>query len=157
MDETLEMDVIGDEVLHKEDRKFPLGNGQYVGDIGTVINSMIVHAQIHGGLAQGIGQALRESEAYDVDSGQILARSSLDYGIQRADDLIDFAGEPDESQPCTHNPLSAKGCGESSSIGAPAALVSAVLDALDPLSVDDIGRPLTPICVWSAIPEAKSG
>ena len=157
MDETLEMDVIGDEVLHKEDRKFPLGNGQYVGDIGTVINSMIVHAQIHGGLAQGIGQALRESEAYDVDSGQILARSSLDYGIPRADDLIDFAGEPDESQRCTHNPLGTKGCGESSSIGAPAALVSAVLDSLDPLGVDDIGRPLTPICVWSAIPEAKSG
>tara|TARA_Y100001934_G_scaffold262710_1_gene337491 strand:+ start:1412 stop:1885 length:474 start_codon:yes stop_codon:yes gene_type:complete len=157
MDETLETDVIGDEVLHKEDRKLPLGNGQHVGDIGTVVNSMIVHAQIHGGLAQGIEQALKESEAYDVDSGQIQARSSLNYGIPHADDLIDFAGEPNESQTCTQTPLGAKGCGESSSISAPAALVSAVLDALDPLGADDIGRPLTPLCVWSAIPEAKSG
>ena len=111
---------------------------------------------IHGGLAQGIGPALSESETYKVDSGQILARSFLDYDIPRTDDLIDFAGEPDESQPCTNIPLGTKGCGESGSIGAPAALVSAVLDALDPLGVDDIGRPLIPLCVWSAIPEAKS-
>lgn len=157
MDGTLETGVIGNEVLHKEDRKFPLGKGQYFSDIGTVINSMIVHAQIHGGLAQVIGQALRESEAYDVDSGQILASSSLDFGIQRVDDLIDFAGEPDESRPCTHNPLGAKGCGESGSIGARAALVSVVLDALDPLGVDDINMPLTPLCVWNAPPKVKSG
>ena len=127
-----------------------------VDDIGTVINPMIVHAQIHGGLAQGIGQALTESAAYDPDSGQILAGSFLDYGMPRADDLIDFEGELDESQPCTHNPLGAKGCGESGSIGAPAALVSAVLDALGPLGVDDIDMPLTPLCVWNAIQKAKA-
>ena len=155
MDGTLETGVIGDEVLRKEDRKFPHGKGQYVGHIGTVINSMIVHSHIHGGLAQGVGYALRESEAYDVDSGPILAGWFLDYGIPRADDLIVFAGEPNESQPCTHNPLGAKGCGESGSIGAPAALVSAVLDALNPLGVDDIDMPLTPLCIWNAIPEAK--
>ena len=155
MDRTLETGVVGDGLLRKKDRNFSNGKGQYVGDIGTIINSMIVRAQIHGGLAQGIGLALRESETYKVDSGQILARSFLDYGIPRTDDLIDFAGEPDESQPCTNNPLGTKGCGESGSIGAPAALVSAVLDALDPLGVDDIGRPLIPLCVWSAIPEAK--
>ena len=156
MDRTLETGVVGDGLLRKKDRNFSHGKGQYVGDIDTIINSMIVRAQIHGGLAQGIGLALRESETYKVDSGQILARSFLDYGIPRTDDLIAFAGEPDESQPCTNNPLGTKGCGESASIGAPAALVSAVLDALDPLGVDDIGRPLIPLCVWSAIPEAKS-
>lgn len=127
-----------------------------VDDIGTVINPMIVHAQIHGGLAQGIGQALTESAAYDPDSGQILAGSFLDYGMPRADDLINFTGELDESQPCTHNPLGAKGCGESGSIGSPAALVSAVLDALGPLGVTDIEMPLTPLCIWNAIQKGKS-
>ena len=156
MDRTLETGVVGDGLLRKKDRNFPHGKDQYVGDIGTIINSMIVRAQIHGGLAQGIGPALSESETYEVDSGQILAISFLDYGIPRTDDLIDFAGKPDESQACTNNPLGTKGCGESGSIGAPAALVSAVLDALDPLGVDDVGGPLIPLFVWSAIPEAKS-
>ena len=127
-----------------------------VDDIGTVINPMIVHAQIHGGLAQGIGQALTESAAYDPDSGQILAGSFLDYGMPRADDFIAFEGELDESQPCTHNPLGAKGCGESGSIGSPAALVSAVLDALAPLGVTDIEMPLTPLRVWKTIRDAET-
>lgn len=127
-----------------------------VDDIGTVINPMIVHAQVHGGLAQGIGQALTENVAYDADSGQILAGSFLDYGMPRADDLIDFEGELDESQPCTHNPLGAKGCGESGSIGSPAALVSAVLDALGPLGVTDIEMPLTPLRVWETIRKAET-
>jgi len=127
-----------------------------VDDIGTVINPMIVNAQIHGGLAQGIGQALTESAAYDPDSGQILAGSFLDYGMPRADDFIAFEGELDESQPCTHNPLGAKGCGESGSIGSPAALVSAVLDALAPLGVTDIELPLTPLRVWKTIRDAET-
>lgn len=122
-----------------------------VDDIGTVINPMIVHAQIHGGLAQGIGQAMTENAAYDPESGQILAGSFLDYGMPRADDLVNFTGELDESQPCTHNPLGAKGCGESGCIGSPAALVSAVLDALGPLGVTDIDMPLTPLRIWDAI------
>jgi aerobic carbon-monoxide dehydrogenase large subunit len=128
-----------------------------VDDIGTVINPMIVHAQIHGGLAQGIGQALTENAAYDPDSGQILTGSFLDYGMPRADDLINFTGELDESQPCTHNPLGAKGCGESGSIGSPAALVSAVLDALGPMGVTDIEMPLTPLRVWTTIQKATAG
>lgn len=127
-----------------------------VDDIGTVINPMIVHAQIHGGLAQGIGQALTESAAYDPESGQILTGSFLDYCVPRADDLIWFEGELDESQPCTHNPLGAKGCGESGSIGSPAALVSAVLDALAPLGVTDIEMPLTPLRVWETIRKAET-
>jgi carbon-monoxide dehydrogenase large subunit len=126
-----------------------------VDDIGTVINPMIVHAQIHGGLAQGIGQALTENAVYDPESGQILAGSFMDYGIPRADDLIQFEGELDVSQPCTHNPLGAKGCGESGSIGSPAALASAVLDALGPLGVIDIDIPLTPLRVWETIQAAE--
>ena len=100
-----------------------------VDDVGTVINPLIVEGQIHGGLAQGLGQALLEHCAYD-DGGQLVAGSFMDYAIARADDLPDFVTECDESQPCTHNPLGAKGCGEAGSIGTPAALVSAALDAL---------------------------
>ena len=126
-----------------------------VDDIGTVINPMIVEAQVHGGLAQGIGQAMMEGCVYDAGSAQILTGSFMDYGIPRADDLVDFRGELDESQPCTHNPLGAKGCGESGSIGAPAAIVSAVLDALGPLGVTDIDMPVTPQRIWRALQDAK--
>src|SRR5499426_1754817 len=89
-----------------------------VDDIGTVINPMIVEGQIHGGLAQGLGQAMREHCVYDPANGQLLSASFLDYGIPRADDLPDIVSECDESQPCTHNPLGAKGCGEAGTIGA---------------------------------------
>ena len=122
-----------------------------VDDIGTAINPMIVEGQIHGGLAQGIGQAMMENVVYDADTGQPLAGSFMDYAMPRADDLPSFVSELDETQPCTHNPLGAKGCGESGSIGAPAALVAAVLDALAPWGVTDIGMPLTPERVWRAM------
>lgn len=122
-----------------------------VDDIGTVINPMIVEAQVHGGLAQGIGQAMMERCAYEGETAQILTGSFMDYCLPRADDLVAFRGELDESQPCTHNPLGAKGCGESGSIGAPAAVVSAVLDALAPLGVTDIEMPVTPFTIWRAI------
>ena len=128
-----------------------------VDDVGTVINPMIVEGQIHGGLAQGIGQAMMEDVVYDGESGQPLAGSFMDYAMPRADDLPDFVSELDETQPCTHNPLGAKGCGESGSIGAPAALVAAVLDALAPFGVTDIGMPLTPERVWRAMEEGRAG
>ena len=128
-----------------------------VDDVGTVINPMIVEGQVHGGLAQGIGQALMEDVVYDRESGQPLAGSFMDYAMPRADDLPSFVSELDESQPCTHNPLGAKGCGESGSIGAPAALVAAVLDALAPLGVEDIGMPLTAERVWRAMEGARGG
>src|SRR5262245_29053696 len=124
-----------------------------VDDIGTVINPLIVDGQVHGGLAQGIGQGLLEHCAYD-DGGQLVSGSFMDYAIARADDLPDFITECDESQPCTHNPLGAKGCGEAGSIGSPAALVSAALDALGPLGVTDLEMPLTPERVWRAVGEA---
>jgi len=124
-----------------------------VDDIGIVINPMIVEGQIHGGLAQGVGQALLEHCAYD-GGGQLVSGSFMDYAIARADDLPSFVTECDESQPCTHNPLGAKGCGEAGSIGSPAALVSAALDALGHLGVTDLEMPLTPERVWQKIRNA---
>src|SRR6478672_3249558 len=125
-----------------------------VDDIGTVVNPMIVEGQIHGGLALGLGQALFERCAYD-GGGQLLAGSFMDYAVARADDLPLFITECDESQPCTHNPLGAKGCGEAGSIGAPAAVVSAALDALAGLGVTDLEMPITPEQVWRRIGEAR--
>ncbi len=121
-----------------------------VDDVGTVINPIIVEGQVQGGLAQGIGQALLERCVYE--DGQLLSASFLDYAMPRADDLPNFVSRFDQSQPCTHNPLGAKGCGESGTIGAPAAVVSAVLDAL---GLDDLEMPLTPERVWRAIRAAR--
>jgi carbon-monoxide dehydrogenase large subunit len=122
-----------------------------VDDIGTVINPMIVEGQVEGGLAQGIGQALLEHAAVDAQSGQVLAGSFLDYALPRAGDLPAFHTETDESQPYPLNPLGAKGCGESGTIGAPAAIVGAVLDALAPLGIDHVDMPLTPKRLWEVL------
>ena len=107
-----------------------------------------------GGVAQGLGQALREHCVYDR-GGQLLSGSFMDYALPRAGDMPPVISELDESQPCTHNPLGAKGCGEAGSIGAPAAIVSAVLEALRPLGIGDIQLPLTPERVWQAIHGAR--
>jgi carbon-monoxide dehydrogenase large subunit len=115
---------------------------------------MIVEGQIHGGVAQGLGQAICEHCVYDR-SGQLLSGSFMDYSLPRASDLPAIASELDESQPCTHNPLGAKGCGEAGAIAAPAAIVSAVLDALSPLGVAEIDMPLTPEVVWRAMAAAQ--
>jgi carbon-monoxide dehydrogenase large subunit len=122
-----------------------------VDDVGTVINPMIVEGQIQGGIAQGLGQALRERCLYDPESGQLLSGSFMDYAVPRATDMPEVVSELDESQPCTHNPLGAKGCGEAGSIGAPTAIVGAVLDALRLLGVTDIEMPLTSERVWKAV------
>ena len=122
-----------------------------VDDVGIVINPMIVEGQVHGGLAQGIGQAMLEDVIYDAASGQLISGSLMDYAVPRADDLPSFHSEVDESQPCTHNPLGAKGCGESGTIGAPAVLVAATLDALSDYGVTDIAMPLTPERIWRAM------
>jgi carbon-monoxide dehydrogenase large subunit len=126
-----------------------------VDDVGTVINPMIVEGQIHGGVAQGLGQALHEHCIYDA-TGQLLSGSFMDYSLPRAADLPLIESALDESQPCTHNPLGAKGCGEAGAIAAPAAIVSAVLDALSPLGVSEIDMPLTPEAVWRAIASARN-
>jgi len=122
-----------------------------VDDVGTVINPMIVEGQIQGGIAQGLGQALCEHCVYDTENGQLLSGSFMDYALPRASDMPKIVSVFDESQPCPHNPLGAKGCGEAGSIGAPTAIVSAVLEAVRPLGVTNIQLPLTPERIWNAI------
>lgn len=120
-----------------------------VDDVGNVINPMIVDGQIHGGLAQGIGQALHEGIIYD-DDGQLTNASYMDYCMPRADDLPSF--EIDRKvTPCPHNPLGVKGAGEAGCIGSTPAVVNAVMDALSPWGVKDLEMPLTSQKVWSAI------
>jgi carbon-monoxide dehydrogenase large subunit len=123
-------------------------------DFGRIVNPMIVEGQVHGGLAQGIGQALYENCVYD-ESGQLLTGSYLDYAMPRADDVPSFHVMT-ECTPCTHNALGVKGCGEAGAIGAPPAVINAILDALAPLGVTDVPMPATPHVVWSAIQAAKS-
>src|SRR4051812_16316032 len=124
-------------------------------DFGNIINPMIVEGQVHGGLAQGIGQALLEQCVYDQESGQLLTGSLMDYALPRADDLPNF-NVSHTVTPCTHNPLGAKGCGEAGAIGAPAALMNAVMDALAPVGVTHLDMPASPHRVWQAIRAARA-
>jgi carbon-monoxide dehydrogenase large subunit len=126
-----------------------------VDDLGMIINPMICEGQIHGGIAQGAGQALWENVAYDA-SGQLLTGSFLDYGMPRAEDFPAFVSELVEI-PAKTNPLGIKGIGESGTIGAPPTIVNAVLDALRPLGVEHIDMPLTPVRIWNAINAALQG
>jgi carbon-monoxide dehydrogenase large subunit len=120
-----------------------------VDDVGNVINPMIVDGQIHGGVAQGVGQALFEGALYD-ESGQLTSGSYMDYTMPRADDLPSF--EVDRTvTPCPHNPLGVKGAGEAGAIGSTPAVVNAVVDALSPFGIKDIRMPMTPERVWQAI------
>ena len=126
-----------------------------VDDFGTIINPMIVEGQVHGGLVQGIGQALMEQCVYDRETGQLLTGSFMDYTMPRADDFPEFKiGH--ECTPCTTNPLGTKGCGEAGAIGSPPAVINAVLDALSALGVTDFDMPASPHRVWSAIQSAKA-
>jgi len=118
-----------------------------VDDFGNIINPMIVEGQVHGGLAQGIGQALLEGCVYDKESGQLLTATYMDYAMPRADDLPNFTVGTHVT-PCTHNPLGVKGCGEAGAIGSPPALINAITHAI---GVRDIAMPATPERVWRAI------
>jgi carbon-monoxide dehydrogenase large subunit len=124
-------------------------------DIGRVINPMIVDGQMHGGLAQGIGQALLEDCVYDED-GQLLTASYMNYTMPRAADFPNF-NVGNHVTHCTHNPLGAKGVGEVGAIGVPPAVINAVIDALRPVGVTDIEMPATSERVWAAIQAAKGG
>ncbi|MEM8931834.1 MAG: molybdopterin cofactor-binding domain-containing protein [Acidobacteriota bacterium] len=118
-------------------------------DVGNVINPMIVDGQVHGGLAQGIGQALWEEAVYD-ENGQLLTGTLLDYALPRAHRLPDF--ETDRTvTPCPHNPLGVKGVGEAGAIASPAAVANAVVDALAPFGVEHLDMPLTAEKVWRAM------
>ncbi len=123
-----------------------------VDDAGNIMHPVIVEGQLHGGVAQGLGQALMEACVYDQETGQLLSGSFLDYGMPRAHHMPrSMTIENDETQPFTLNPLGAKGAGEAGTIAAPAALVLAVRDALLPLGVDAPEMPLTPARLWAAL------
>ena len=126
-----------------------------VDDFGTIINPMIVEGQVHGGLVQGIGQALLENCVYDKETGQLLTGSFMDYAMPRADDFPQFKLDT-VCTPCSHNPLGTKGCGEAGAIGSPPAVINAVLDALAPLGVKEFDMPASPSRVWEAIVKAKA-
>jgi carbon-monoxide dehydrogenase large subunit len=116
---------------------------------------MIVEGQVHGGLAQGIGQALLEAAVYDTESGQLLSGSYADYAMPRADDVPSFKVDT-QVTPCTHNPLGVKGCGEAGAIGSPPAVISAIVDALKEFGVTDVQMPATPSRVWHTIQNARA-
>jgi carbon-monoxide dehydrogenase large subunit len=111
---------------------------------------MIVEGQVHGGIAQGIGQAMLENAVYD-ENGQLLTGSYMDYCMPRADDVPSFKVHTMPGTPCTHNPLGVKGCGEAGAIGAPPAVINAIVDALKEYGVDHMDMPATPEKVWRAI------
>jgi carbon-monoxide dehydrogenase large subunit len=120
-------------------------------DFGTIINPMIVEGQVHGGVAQGIGQALLEQVVYD-DSGQLITGSFMDYAMPRADDVPFYTIEH-SSTPCPNNPLGIKGCGEAGAIGAPPAVINAITDAI---GNNDLAMPATPARVWAALNAVKT-
>jgi len=121
-------------------------------DFGVLMNPMLAEGQVHGGVAQGIGQAITEHTVYDED-GQLLTATFMDYAMPRADDIpmIDFHTEV---IPSTANPLGMKGCGEAGTVGALGAVANAVQDALWPLGVRKVDLPFTPNRVWHMIQEA---
>jgi carbon-monoxide dehydrogenase large subunit len=119
-------------------------------DFGNIINPMIVEGQVHGGLAQGIGQALLENVQYDKETGQLLTASFMDYAMPRADDLPSFTLSH-QNTPCPGNPLGIKGCGEAGAIGSPPALINAITDAI---GHNRLTMPATPMKVWQAMQAA---
>ena len=122
-------------------------------DFGHVMNPLIVQGQVHGGVGQGIGQALLENTTYD-EGGQLLSGSFMDYAMPRADDVPFYIVDHSCNTPCTHNPLGVKGCGEAGAIGSPPAVVNAVVDALRRAghkNVTHIDMPVSPKRVWQAM------
>jgi len=123
-------------------------------DVGKVMNHMLAEGQVHGGVAQGLGQALMEHVVYD-SSGQLLSGTFMDYAMPRADDMPNLEGDLVEV-PAATNPLGVKGCGEAGATGAPPAIMAALLDAFKPLGIEDFDMPATPERVWQAIHRASA-
>ncbi len=125
-----------------------------VDDFGIVINPLLLRGQVQGGVAQGVGQAMLERTVYDPETGQLVTGSLTDYALPRAEDLpaVEFSYNV---VPCRTNPLGLKGAGEAGAIGAPPALVNAIVDALAPLGIEHIDMPATPERLWQAIRTAE--
>jgi carbon-monoxide dehydrogenase large subunit len=126
-----------------------------VDDVGTVINPITLKGQIHGGVVQGLGQALMEEVVYERESGQLLTSSFMEYAMPRADDLCDMHIESNPV-PTALNPLGVKGAGEAGTVGALPAVMNAVLDALAPLGVRALDMPATSERVWRALEDARA-
>jgi carbon-monoxide dehydrogenase large subunit len=127
-----------------------------VDDVGTIINPLLAAGQIHGGVVQGIAQALYEEVSYDPDTGQLMTGSLLDYAVPRAEHVPNIRSSFQET-PSPTNPIGVKGIGESGSIAAPPCMVHAVLDALSPLGIPHLDMPMTPPRIWSAVQKARAG
>ncbi|MDI3306247.1 MAG: molybdopterin-dependent oxidoreductase, partial [Acetobacteraceae bacterium] len=125
-----------------------------VNDFGVIVNPLMVQGQAHGGIVQGIGQALYENAVYSED-GQLLTGSYQDYALPRASDVPSF-GFLSHPVPCKTNPLGAKGCGEAGCAGSLPAVMNAVVDALSEYGITHIDMPATPERVWRAIQEAQA-
>ena len=130
-------------------------NYNVVDDVGTVLNPLLLKGQIHGGIAQGLGQALMEDIAYDTETGQLLSGSYMDYCMPRADNFSSF-NVVSNPVPTKTNPLGVKGAGEAGTVGALPAVVNGVVDALSPLGIDHLDMPATPERIWRAIQDAKT-
>lgn len=126
-----------------------------VDDVGKPLHRPIVFGQIHGGCAQGIGQALLEENVYDRETGQLITGSFMDYAMPRADTFPTFSNTLDDSVPAKTNPVGAKGVGESGTVGSTPTVMNAIMDALWPLGVRNIEMPASPHRVWLAIQNAK--
>jgi aerobic carbon-monoxide dehydrogenase large subunit len=129
-----------------------IANWVAVDDFGVVVNPMIVAGQVHGGVVQGIGQALLEGAIYD-DDGQLVTGSLMDYTMPRADNLPSFKVDVTMTR-CPSNPLGIKGCGEAGAIAAPASVMNAITDAI---GSEDVAMPATPQAVWAAIRKVHAG
>jgi carbon-monoxide dehydrogenase large subunit len=127
-----------------------------VDDVGTVINPVTLEGQLHGSVAQGLGEALREEIVYDRESGQLVTGSFMDYCMPRADDMPREMASAVESIPTRTNLLGVKGGAEAGNVAAPPAIINAIIDALAPLGVTDIPLPATPERVWRAIGAARN-
>ena len=125
-----------------------------VDDFGNEVNPTIVDGQVHGGIAQGVGQALMEQTRYDPATGQLFSGTLLDYRLPRADDLTPFVLAR-ESTACRNNPLGVKGCGEAGAIAAPPAVMNAMMNALSEFGISNLDMPATPVQVWNAIRAAR--
>jgi carbon-monoxide dehydrogenase large subunit len=146
---------VAEVTVDPEDGTVRLERHLIVADVGRAINPLIVHGQMHGGAAQGIGQALMEHVVFDPVTGQPLAASFMDYAVPRADDLPAVAVELDE-QPEADNPLGVKGAGENATTGAPAAVMNALDDALGAAGAGRVDMPATREQVWRALDRARA-
>jgi carbon-monoxide dehydrogenase large subunit len=126
-----------------------------VDDVGVAVNPLIVHGQVHGGIAQGVGQALLEHAYYDSESGQMLAGSLMDYAMPRASDMVNYITELSEV-PASSHPLGIRPAGEGGTVPALGVVINAVVDALTEFGVRHVEMPATPERVWRAIQDARA-